>query len=294
MKRANIILPALALLCAAVTGLASHAAPENLPGLEVQPASYFFTGKPYDEDLGAYAFAFRNYSPSLTRWTTPDPSGFPDGINNHSYHPTPTIEVDLWGLLTIAWNYSDGVNPGETFPTIGIESQGAVRTQKVGDCWVAVVDQGFVFTGSGYVILPKVGESYSFGGHTGVFDQIFHDTSAQHEGWHVTQINNMVDKTYTALETWTANYSSNKFTTQLAAKNAGMADFAGALALVESRFPVLYRQGEQHAGKTAPTGFSWNATAGTWRSDNPNWGGIYNQKISEFSLIFEKTKGDCE
>ena len=60
-------------------------AEETIPGVAVQSASYFYTGKPYDEDLGGYVFNYRTYSPSIARWTTSDPSGYPDGTNNKIY-----------------------------------------------------------------------------------------------------------------------------------------------------------------------------------------------------------------
>lgn len=97
MKR-NIITSALALLCAAMSTTPIHAADE-LPGMEVQSADYFFTGKPYDEDLASYSFAFRSYNPRTNRWTSIDPSGFPDGSNNHSYVANnPLSRFDALGL----------------------------------------------------------------------------------------------------------------------------------------------------------------------------------------------------
>lgn len=44
-----------------------------------------FTGKPYDEHLGAYVFPFRNYRANEARWMSADPSGFPDGVSSISY-----------------------------------------------------------------------------------------------------------------------------------------------------------------------------------------------------------------
>lgn len=73
---------------------------EVIPGADVQPAAYFYTGKPYDEDLGGYVFNCRTYSPAINRWTTPDPSRFPDGANAHRYTPVPTTEMDPFGLRT--------------------------------------------------------------------------------------------------------------------------------------------------------------------------------------------------
>jgi RHS repeat-associated protein len=59
----------------------------------------FYTGKPYIETTGSYAFKYRSYNPELARWTSEDPSGFPDGANNTIYSPTPTCDFDLEGLL---------------------------------------------------------------------------------------------------------------------------------------------------------------------------------------------------
>ena len=62
-----------------------------------------FTGKPYDEDLQAFVFPFRNYKSEMARWTSSDPSGFPDGINNHFYACVPTMEIDplgMWRIVT--------------------------------------------------------------------------------------------------------------------------------------------------------------------------------------------------
>lgn len=67
----------------------------------------FFTGKPYDSDLKAYTFLFRNYNPELARWTKPDPSGFPDGGNNMLYVlNSPLIYLDDTGLARLVNNSS--------------------------------------------------------------------------------------------------------------------------------------------------------------------------------------------
>jgi len=51
----------------------------------LSPEEICYTGKPYSKELGAYVFNHRNYDPQTSRWTTPDPSGFPDGANNRLY-----------------------------------------------------------------------------------------------------------------------------------------------------------------------------------------------------------------
>ena len=81
------VLKTLATVCAvALTQIGSQAqAKETIPGVAEQPATYFYTGKPYDNDLGNYTFAYRNYNPEINRWTSANPSGFPDGANVYSY-----------------------------------------------------------------------------------------------------------------------------------------------------------------------------------------------------------------
>ena len=62
---------------------AAKAAPQSVAAKSTGPA--FFTGKPYDAASGNYVFKYRNYNPCLARWTSTDPSGFPDGANNSAY-----------------------------------------------------------------------------------------------------------------------------------------------------------------------------------------------------------------
>ena len=66
-----------------------------------------FTGKPYDADMGAYVFPFRNYRSDEARWMSADPSGFPDGVNQQCYTGCPLIGIDRMGL---AWNSLDFVS----------------------------------------------------------------------------------------------------------------------------------------------------------------------------------------
>jgi RHS repeat-associated protein len=61
-----------------------------------------FTGKPYDADLGAFVFPFRNYRPEEGRWMSADPSGFPDGVNGRIYAPCAFSELDTLGLTSVS------------------------------------------------------------------------------------------------------------------------------------------------------------------------------------------------
>jgi len=101
MKTKNFLI--LSLL-AITTGII-HANPDERPKMNgklrvttLSPEEIRYTGKPYIKELGAYAFNCRNYDPETARWTTPDPSGFPDGANNRIYAPVPTCGIDAFGL----------------------------------------------------------------------------------------------------------------------------------------------------------------------------------------------------
>ena len=74
----------------------------------------FYTGKPYVDSSGGYAFKYRSYNPELARWTSEDPSGFPDGANSQIYAFAPTSGLDPLGLKWVfvgsnstAGSYSD-------------------------------------------------------------------------------------------------------------------------------------------------------------------------------------------
>jgi len=74
--------------------------------------SAFYTGKPYLQETGSYVFKYRNYDPELNRWTSADPSGFPDGVNNLSYGPNPLSQLDATGLVSVdvIWTPQTGNN----------------------------------------------------------------------------------------------------------------------------------------------------------------------------------------
>lgn len=62
-----------------------------------------FTGKVFVKELGGYSFLHRLFAPELSRWTTSDPSGFPEGTNNSLYVKSdPCGYVDPLGLLGTA------------------------------------------------------------------------------------------------------------------------------------------------------------------------------------------------
>jgi RHS repeat-associated protein len=74
----------------------------------------FYTGKPYVGSSGGYAFQYRSYNPELARWTSEDPSGFPDGANGYiSVNNQVTNEFDPNGLWHVKMT-SYGNAPGNT------------------------------------------------------------------------------------------------------------------------------------------------------------------------------------
>ena len=94
MKITSVLKTLATVFAVALNAIGFTAQAENIPGVAEQPASYFYTGKPYDADLGAYVFNARNYNPEINRWTSADPSGFPDGANANIYVPSPLSECD--------------------------------------------------------------------------------------------------------------------------------------------------------------------------------------------------------
>jgi RHS repeat-associated protein len=83
-------------------GLAKVQKTAGLENSESKGGVSFFTGKPFEADSGSYLFKYRAYDSELNRWTTADPSGFPDGANNKIYCSNPISEIDPLGL----WEWS--------------------------------------------------------------------------------------------------------------------------------------------------------------------------------------------
>lgn len=90
---------------------AKHA--ELAPSAKLEQQA-FYTGKPYIELTDSYTFKYRSYNPELARWTSEDPSGFPDGANGNIYAPTPTHEFDFMGLSTQTIDGGSSVLPPNT------------------------------------------------------------------------------------------------------------------------------------------------------------------------------------
>jgi RHS repeat-associated protein len=73
-----------------------------------------FTGKPYDADLDAHVFPYRNYKSEAGRWASADPAGFPDGPNQHYYACVPTMGLDPLGLIQLDSGLSSNYSSSST------------------------------------------------------------------------------------------------------------------------------------------------------------------------------------
>lgn len=148
MKLNKTLLIAALSLFAASGLMAKPKAKEEIPGIAPQPAIFFYTGKPFDPDLGEYTFAFRNYNPQMARWTSADPSGFPDGVNNNIFcYNTPLMGLDPNGLEFL---FFDGTSlsswTGSGFQGTGQPVDWGTRTND----WAAVSGGA-----AGYAGIPK-------------------------------------------------------------------------------------------------------------------------------------------
>ena len=102
---------------------------------EISNQQLFYTGKPYLEETGQYLFLFRHYDPELARWTTADPSGFPDGANNWQYVANMvTLGIDPDGLAFLHFDGSSITYYSGT----GYKSDGTIDWGTPGQSWVAV------------------------------------------------------------------------------------------------------------------------------------------------------------
>jgi RHS repeat-associated protein len=160
-----------------------------------------FTGKPYDEDMGAYIFPFRNYRPDEARWMTPDPSGFPDGVNNHVYAPMPIIEADPLGLDKIAlwiWGepHADGTDINDSGQAYG--NQEALLSSEL----LSLSTQGYLANNN------SPGQYRLMGAAPGCNDQLAFDTATDVSqiGTYLNTLVNSNDSNTTDVEIWFASH----------------------------------------------------------------------------------------
>lgn len=129
-----------------------------------------FTGKPYDEDLQAYVFPYRNYDEKSARWRSSDPAGYPDGVNGHFYAGAPTMGLDVmgtaWGDLNFVEHFyfgnSRAVNLSETGLSSAVENSAINKgiKSRFGDQILMAAEQTAPATGD---FRQTFANSYNFG-----------------------------------------------------------------------------------------------------------------------------------
>ena len=129
-----------------------------------------FTGKPYDEDLQAFLFPFRNYDEKTARWRSSDPAGYPDGVNGHFYAGAPTMGLDVmgtaWGDLNFVEHFyfgnSRAVNLSETGLSSAVENSAINKgiKSRFGDQILMAAEQTAPATGD---FRQTFANSYNFG-----------------------------------------------------------------------------------------------------------------------------------
>ena len=97
-----------------------------------------FSGRPFVEGANAFVFKYRNYSPTESRWTAQDPSGYPDGSNNFQYVGSdPVNNVDPEGLEWIPCEEPDGPGPkGSDTPSQNYSDRGTFSSHTFSHQWV--------------------------------------------------------------------------------------------------------------------------------------------------------------
>ena len=129
--------------------------------------NFGYLGKPYNADTELYDYGFRDYSPTIARFTTVDP--IRDGRNWFSYVVNdPVNYVDLWGLCGSDKNISSfwdklqvGLDVAGLIPGIGELADGANGV-------ISLFRGDFVNAGLSFVsMIPVVGDGLGKGGKIG-------------------------------------------------------------------------------------------------------------------------------
>ena len=155
------------------SGVPTPLAPQKLGAAsqsnQLPPVAGFYTGKPYLAESESYIFKYRDYNPGLNRWTTVDPSGFPDGANNRVYAAVPTGELDPDGQVTLAvtddGNGSPANHANTTFTwawSISHNGQVVLSGGSSQSATASYVNQNISQFGGITVPSANVGQAYTF------------------------------------------------------------------------------------------------------------------------------------
>ena len=207
--------------------------------------------------------------------------------------------------VTHTTTYSDAITTGVwNGPAMATTTTAATVTAMLcgdavggGSCFKAIINDPYAFSYADTIMLPEVGKTLANNAAVvGLFDQTFHDTTKTHEDWHKAYADALLNKTYGALETWSATYESNKANSEAAALALGNGDLATALTTAKNAFTADYS-----TDTTNPAFGHQNAVAviqniagvNTWRSVNPDWGQAAVDHANAIVVNFTKAAGNC-
>jgi RHS repeat-associated protein len=131
-----------------------------------EPSTQFFTGKPYVADAGGYIYQYRTYNPEMSRWTTADPSGFPDGANNYLIvSDAPITSCDDNGLdQTVTLNgISVTINDSTPGAKVEVAIPGSSVTNSTSHSFTVTYSLSGTATLSGTIELVTGKASYTIG-----------------------------------------------------------------------------------------------------------------------------------
>ena len=100
----------------------------------------FYTGKPYVAATGGYIHEYRTYDPEISRWTSADPSGFPDGVNNQAYAFNPVSDLDPDGCTILP----ESGGPQIQTPSLSLSAFTSAATGALGAALAPLGTGGFV------------------------------------------------------------------------------------------------------------------------------------------------------
>lgn len=259
-----------------------------------------YTGKVFVKDLASFVFPFRLFSPEVARWNVSDPSGFPDGTNNHLYvSGDPLSKLDPSGLVEYTWAPDEPyTGTGQFIPvTVTVKDPGTIKVKTVTTadnktCYQPVVDKAFKAKSGGVLKIPL--QAFINGGY--LYDSTFVATTRQHETWHKTHWQTVTDKTIETYEKWQNVYQGNYFGSYSDALAAGNEDTETAFAEAQTMWQSNKDKSADHeGGNPAPIAEPRIENGNhVWRSVNPDWGQTLDNTLKKLNLTFDKKSGNCE
>jgi RHS repeat-associated protein len=149
---------------------------KSQPSASSQEGGVFYTGKPYLVESASYSFKYREYNPEMGRWTTVDPSGFPDGANNQIYANNNSISsIDSNGLDIYQITNPTQVGGAGHSAMISGNSSTGYTYQSFGNFSASIPGSGNGYTSNYF---PTLSQAMSFANNLGYSNYNQWNTSA--------------------------------------------------------------------------------------------------------------------